>query len=276
MKNKIFNIGIILLFFLLICNTSICCESNYNNIIYVDDDGSADFTKIQDAIANSKPGDTIFVYNGIYHENIVINRTSIQLIGESKYSTIIDGSGFENVIFIIGRNEIEISNFTITNSSTSGKGIRIGNFLPCLNIVIKNNIITNTSIGIFTASTLMGFRNNHKNIKIIENEIKYSWDCCINFQVTYFSVIKNNNFIQNKCGIDLEWSLGNTINDNNFIQNQINIEFNTAFCTRLNNNYYSNHEKNIPYLVLGTIFDSKYPWFIIDWGPAKEPIDRLI
>lgn len=276
MKNKILIIGIILLFLLLICNTSICCESHYNTIIYVDDDGNADFTKIQDAIDNSKPGDKIFVYNGIYYENIIINRTSIQLIGESKYSTIIDGSGFENVVFIIARNEIEISNFTIRNSSKSGKGIRIGDFLPCLNIIIKNNIISNTSIGIFTPSTLLGFRNNHKNIKIIENEIKYSMDYGINFRVTEFSIIKNNNFIQNKCGINLEWSLGNNINDNNFIQNQINVEFNTAFCTRLNNNYYSNHENNTPYLIRGTIFDNKFPWIIIDWDPAKEPIDNLI
>jgi nitrous oxidase accessory protein NosD len=275
MKNKIMIIGITLLFLLLSSKTTISFESSYNDILYVDDDGNADYTKIQDAIDNSNPGDTIFVYNGIYHENIIINKTSIQLIGESKHSTIIDGSGFEYVVFVIGRNEILISNFTIRNSSSSGKGIRIGNFLPCLKIIIKNNIISNTSIGIFTPSTLIGFRNNHKSHKIIENEIKNSWNCGINFQVTEFSIIKNNNFIQNKCGINLEWSFGNSIKNNNFIQNEIDVTFDTAFFTKLNNNYYSNHEENYPYLIHGTIFDNKFPWITIDWNPAKEPFNII-
>ena len=255
--------------------TFICVISEYaNDIIYVDDDGNADYTKIQDAINNSNPGDTIFVYNGTYHENIIVNKTSIQLIGESKHSTIVDGSGFEYVIFIRGRNEILISNFTIINSSSSGKGIRIGDFLPCLNIIIKNNIISNTSIGIFTPSTLLGFSNDHNSHIIEGNEIRNSSEYGINFQVTDFSVIRKNNFIQNKCGINLKWSFGNNIKNNNFIQNEIDVTFDTAFFTRLNNNYYSNHEKNYPYLIRGTIFDNKFLWISIDWNPAKEPFEK--
>jgi parallel beta-helix repeat protein len=275
MENKIMIIGITLLFLFLSSKTTINFESSYNDILYVDDDGNAEYTKIQDAINNSNPGDTIYVYNGTYNENIIINKTSIQLIGEAKYSTIIDGSGFEYVIFILGRNDILISNFTIRNSSSSGKGIRIGNFLPCLNMIIKNNIISNTSIGIFTPSTLIGFKNNHKSHKIIGNEIKNSLNCGINFQVTEFSIIENNNFIQNKCGINLEWSFGNSIKNNNFIKNEIDVTFDTAFFTGLNNNYYSNHEKNYPYLIRGTIFESKIPWIIIDWNPAKNPFDII-
>ena len=36
-------------------------SENKNITIYVDDDGGADFTNIQDAIDNSNQGDTIFV-----------------------------------------------------------------------------------------------------------------------------------------------------------------------------------------------------------------------
>jgi pectin methylesterase-like acyl-CoA thioesterase len=54
-------------------------------------DGGA-FTSIQDAINASSDGDTVFVYNGTFYENVVVNRT-ISLVGEGKNHTIIDGGG---------------------------------------------------------------------------------------------------------------------------------------------------------------------------------------
>jgi hypothetical protein len=36
------------------------------NTLYVDDDGSVEFTSIQEAIDNAVEGDTIYVYNGTY------------------------------------------------------------------------------------------------------------------------------------------------------------------------------------------------------------------
>jgi hypothetical protein len=36
----------------------------------VDDDGGADFIRIQDAINNAKDGDSILVYSGVYYENV--------------------------------------------------------------------------------------------------------------------------------------------------------------------------------------------------------------
>ena len=43
--------------------------------ITVDDDGGADFTKIQDAINAGQVGDTIRVYNGTYYERIIVNKS---------------------------------------------------------------------------------------------------------------------------------------------------------------------------------------------------------
>ena len=48
--------------------------------ISVDDDGGADYIKIQDAIDNATGDDTIRVHEGIYTESIEINN-SIKLIG---------------------------------------------------------------------------------------------------------------------------------------------------------------------------------------------------
>ena len=50
------------------------------NVIVVDDEGDGDFVSIQAAINAAKDGDTIEVYSGIYHENLVVNKR-VSLIG---------------------------------------------------------------------------------------------------------------------------------------------------------------------------------------------------
>ena len=62
--------------------------NNDATTIYVDANGGADYTKIQDAIDNASDSDTVFVYNGTYYENLVVNK-KIGLIGENKHITII-------------------------------------------------------------------------------------------------------------------------------------------------------------------------------------------
>ena len=44
------------------------------NILYVGGNGPNNYTKIQDAIDDASNGDTIFVYNGTYYENVIINK----------------------------------------------------------------------------------------------------------------------------------------------------------------------------------------------------------
>jgi len=70
--------------------------------IYVDDDGGADYTRIQDAIDNATEGDTVYVFNGTYYENIVVNKT-INLIGEDRSpwnASVIDGGGSGDVVHV--------------------------------------------------------------------------------------------------------------------------------------------------------------------------------
>jgi hypothetical protein len=57
------------------------------------------FTSIQDAINASFDGDTVFVYNGTYYENVIVNKT-INLIGENRDNTTINGSGAGDVVAV--------------------------------------------------------------------------------------------------------------------------------------------------------------------------------
>ena len=72
--------------------------------LYVGGDGPNNYTAIQDAIDAAEDGDTIYVYSGIYYENITVDKT-ITLQGEDKISTIIDGGETGDVINIIADNE---------------------------------------------------------------------------------------------------------------------------------------------------------------------------
>ena len=81
--------------------------------LYVGGSGPGNYTHIQDAINDSADGGTVFVYNGIYYEHVAIDIT-IDLVGEDKDTTIIDGSGNGNVVYVEGDNS-SISEFTIRN-----------------------------------------------------------------------------------------------------------------------------------------------------------------
>ena len=55
--------------------------------LYVGGGGPGNYTTIQIALDAASAGDTVFVYNGTYYENLVIKK-NIALIGENKNTTI--------------------------------------------------------------------------------------------------------------------------------------------------------------------------------------------
>ena len=92
--------------------------------LHVGGSGPGNYTTIQSAIDDANPGDTIFVYHGIYDEyipspnqGIVIIGKSITLIGEDRDTTIIDVQN--EILEIYGiviksyTNNFKISRFTI-------------------------------------------------------------------------------------------------------------------------------------------------------------------
>jgi len=118
------------------------------NTLYVGGSGPNNYTTIQDAIDDAVDGDTVFVYNGIYYENLVIDK-SIILIGENKDYTVIDGNRADNTVHVDSEN-VTISGFTICNSSREDdKWYIAGIRLTGSNNIIHDNIIKDNMLGIF-------------------------------------------------------------------------------------------------------------------------------
>ncbi len=139
-KFRVYNILII---FVLIMNTIL-----YSKTIVVPDK----YPKISIALNNAEPGDTIFVRAGVYKENIVLV-DEVVLIGEDKYTTIIDGG--RKTYTVKGADYAYIGGFTIKGGY--GAGILCENTSP----IIENNIIKdNRGAGIMAVLSLPMIRNN--------------------------------------------------------------------------------------------------------------------
>ncbi|MEA2054528.1 MAG: NosD domain-containing protein [Candidatus Thermoplasmatota archaeon] len=123
--------------------------------IYVYADGSGDYTTIQSAIDNASDGDTIFVFNGIYYENVIVNKP-INLIGENRDATVIDSNGTGDVVNVTA-DQVNISKFTIRNGS-NGIVVSSGN-----NTISNCNISNNSNSGIML--------NHSNNNTIVDNDI---------------------------------------------------------------------------------------------------------
>jgi len=128
-------------------------------------DTSLNYTTIQEAInANeTQDGHTIFVENGVYFENVRVNK-SISLIGESRESTVINGSDFGTVV-TVKANHTAIKNFMICNSGTDL--MDVGIYLGLIQDVnIEKNVIADTG-GIYAVSS--------NDTAFTENVLNYNW-----------------------------------------------------------------------------------------------------
>jgi len=184
-------------------NTTYDFVLTHGNTLYVGGSGLNNYTKIQDAIDNASDGDTVFVYNGTYVENVVVNK-SIELLGEDRNTTIIDGNRSGSAVNITAE-EVTINSFTVQNGECSedGGGILARGFNSTR---IINNIIFNNSILGINLDDGFGY--------IIERNVFISnvigIECC-----SSYSAISYNFFINNDKGVKV-WGDHNIISYNNF------------------------------------------------------------
>ena len=255
-------------------------SSSRGNWLYVGGIGPGNYTRIQDAIDNASEGDIIFVYSGIYYENVIVNK-AITLIGENPDTTAVDGQGVADVFHVISE-AVKISGFTIKNSGHNG--ISVGWEISYVNnVIISNNTIINHHIGInfyyptennLIAGNNISFNqggihlnnqcnnntiiNNHlaenqvyptidfyecSGNKIIENSI-HNNDYGIRVHGSKDNSILKNNLSFNFQGLMLEYSSSNVVSNNSINSNGdygIYIRLDSNNNTITNNNIISNN-----------------------------------
>jgi hypothetical protein len=207
---------IILIIFLFISNTL------FSQIITIKQDGTGDFTTIQEGINASIDGDTVLVYPGTYFENInyfgnSITVASLYLTTQDKSyinTTIIDGNQNGSCVRI-SSNEDEstvLCGFTIQNGTgysvdLIGGGLYIKNSSITIKFCIIVNNFARYGGGIYCF-------NSH--INLIGSLIAYNWSIKIGGGITlidnnlicFDTVFKNNIYLNYSCrGSDIAKSI---------------------------------------------------------------------
>ena len=222
--------------------------SNSKKIIFVDDDGGADYTNIQDAINYASIGDTVFVYNGIYYENLLIDK-SLNLIGEDMNGTIIDGGKMpleneKNMIHILA-DGVNISGFTIQNGNYSNENSI--DICGGINVSSNNNKISGNEIKHIDGKDydiwrrLYGIQIYKSENNIISDNIIKSIDGpCLQLWFSNNNKIYGNNMIDGgNNGIN-----GYKSEHNNISGNIVNSGFeNGIYFEHSSNNTYVSHRK---------------------------------
>ena len=234
--------------------------------LYVGGNGTGNYSKIQDAIDDASNGDTVYVFDDSspYYENLVVDKP-IQLIGEDRNTTIVDGRELGDVIKLTV-DGIKINDFTLrkckgeplehygaiftvlTNNHTITNNIICDNKDSGINfekshnnIISDNYIVDNCMHGIY----LLRSGNNLISNNIVENSDIYGIGAAIRIQLTSSAnnIIVNNYVKNNGRGI-VDSGLSNNISNNDIVNNGWGI----ALAGRLNcikNNYLANNNKGI-------------------------------
>ena len=204
---------------------SVSSVSFDGSTLYVGGSGANNYTTIQDAIDDAVDGDTVYVYDDSspYYEHIVIDK-SINLVGEDRDTTVIDGSKNGSVVQITA-NDVALNCFTIQNSGNeegnysgievfdcdyniiSDNVIRLnqaGILLLCTHLCnITNNLITSNQAGISVSGARM-YGESHDNI-ISRNVISYNTYGILCAGESFNGIFSNNIITNNRYGLEIHY-----------------------------------------------------------------------
>jgi parallel beta-helix repeat protein len=177
------------------------------HILYVGGDGPGNYSEIQDAVDNTTNGDTVFVFNGNYHADIIIH-TSIQLIGEDRATTFIEQGTNGVSVYADG---VTIQGFTITEC---------GDFWNVCGIDVYADTVTIKDNNIMNNKRLKAIFLDSASFCIISNNyIEYNGYHGIRIDYSSHNIICNNTLHQNHgYGLYLISSTDNLIVNNTISQ----------------------------------------------------------
>jgi len=259
---KIIALGIMLLFLgmTISSSTGLYLEKqsikpkSFGNILYVGGNGTGNYSSIQDAIDNASDGDTVFVYSGKYFsipDNRIIITKSIDMFGEDKNTTIIEGYGETDVITVTS-DYVTITGFTIKRNFSNSKKVCVGILLKSSHNTIYGNFFNNIfGRGLKSEAP---YNHIHNNTFFSSNDGVELW------RGSNHSVVTDNIFLENGDGIWMV-SCWNLIRDNIFIGNARGLRGDSALYNMIcDNSFIDNYESGIELyggVIFGTDLENK-------------------
>jgi len=140
------------------------------NTLYVGGSGPGNYTSIQSAIDAASNGDTIYVYHGIYNENVVVDKNNLTLQGEKKETTFIN-SVESNVtatacFYVDTFHSSKISGFTLHCDNSP-----CAYFRDSYDNLIFDCILKNSSYGVFIYTERNSINNTVRDCEIYNNSV---------------------------------------------------------------------------------------------------------
>jgi parallel beta-helix repeat protein len=240
-------------------------------ILYVDDDNTEGpwdgtlehpFLHIQDAVDTAENNTAIYVFDGLYHENLRITKT-LAVVGEHREHAIIEGRDSNGIVLIEGAERVYIHNFTIQHASyavDNNFGISTN---ATRHVYLTKNIIQNNDAGI-----VIGGGSEDCIVKgnmIRDNSIGI--DLCTSDR----NLIYGNTITDNAMNLLLYNSNNNVIMKNSVVNGGKNIRFYNSYDT-IQNNYWG--RSYVIYPIIGTITLDRLgltiPWVKWDFQPAAS------
>jgi len=193
-------------------------------------------------------GHIILVDVGTYYEHVVVNKSLI-LVGEDKYTTILDGTENGTVVRIKADN-VSISSFLIQNSGCACAGSdRSGVYVESYhqNVNVTDNLIIQNGygIGLNCTDSIILARNNITNNDYGVGILNYSSNNSIignlltkNFYGIYLENSSNNIFFcntvsKNEYGFYINLSSNNRFYFNNIMNNTPQVDFSDSGYTNI-------------------------------------------
>ena len=265
--------------------------------LYVGGGGPGNFTTIQAAIDAASPGDTVFVYAGVYRERVSIPKT-LSLVGEDRDATVIDGSRIGDVVRVTA-SWVNVTRFTVTNSSGGPGDSAIELVGVQRNRIAGNNVSDNWGIGIHLVGSSdtviegnwlwenidpdgagillsssdgnrivnntamegadgISLHSSHRNV-VAGNNASMNWDYGISLSGSNENRIENNSLFWNTgCGIRVGVSDRNTLRNNSLISNMHGIELQSS----------SNNT------VTENLLDNSWDYGVYLYGSSRNRISR--
>ena len=150
----------------------------------VDWAGGGDFLTIQAGVDVAAYGDTVYVLEGVYNEQVLV-KNGVALLGEGADCTVIDGAGHDySTVICNGQftRDTIIEGFWITNGTGPGwsaSGVWLG--LEC-SAIVRYNVIAGNRMGVMV-------NYNNGDPLIDHNTIVYNDDCGIQIYVGNWTIV---------------------------------------------------------------------------------------